>query len=121
MCIRDRRSIEDPLLVDTLRRRNIHLEVCPTCNVQIDLYEQYGDHPIDHLYRLGIPLSVNTDARATTPTTLSADYRHLAETFGWGMPEFLASNVQAVRASFAPPDLKRALLQRLKQGYVRKK
>lgn len=115
------RSIEDPMLVDTLRRMNIHLEVCPTCNVQIDLYEDYGDHPIDRLYRLGVPLSVNTDARATTPTTLSADYRHLAATFDWGMSEFLASNIQAVRASFAPLELKRTLIQRLKQGYVRRK
>lgn len=113
------RSIEDPRLVELLRRENIHLEICPACNVQVNVYEEYAQHPIDRLYRMGVPLSINTDARTTTPTTLSADYRKLRETFGWGLPEFLACNLQAVIASFAPPEVKRALASRLRQAYAR--
>ena len=111
------RSVNDPLLIDHLRRHQIHLEVCPACNVQINLYDDYRDHPIDRLYRMGVSLSVNTDARATTPTTLSADYRQLAAAFDWGLPEFLATNIEALRASFASLLLKRRLAQRLLEGY----
>lgn len=111
-------AIEDPALLKVLRKRHIHLEVCPTCNVQIDLYHALADHPLDRLYRAGVSLSVNTDARGTTPTTLSQDYEQIAQTFGWGLAEFYAANVQAMRAAFAPAMLKRALIRRLKDAYT---
>lgn len=112
------RSIDDPLLVSLLRQTGIHLEVCPTCNVQIDIFKSYKEHPIDRLYRIGLQLSVNTDARAVTPTTLGADYKQLRQAFGWGPTEFLASNLHAVRAAFVPVEMKRTLAQRLKRGYL---
>jgi adenosine deaminase len=110
-------SMDDPALVKRLARDQIHLEVCPTCNVQIDLYETLADHPIDRLYRAGVPLSINTDARATTPTTLAQDYAALAVTFGWTRDEFLACNLNAIEASFAPPELKASLARRLRAAY----
>ncbi len=111
------RSIDDPALVDHLIEHDLHLEVCPICNVQIDIYDTLPDHPIDRLYRAGVRLSVNTDARATTQTTLSADYDALADTFGWTHADLLAMNLNAVEASFAPPDLKPVLAERLRAAY----
>ena len=111
------RSSEDPALVEHLRQTGVHLEVCPYCNVQIDLYPTLSAHPIDHLYRAGVSLNVNTDARGVTPTTLSADYERLAETFGWGPADLLQTNLHAAAAAFAPPELKAALAQRLQAEY----
>ncbi len=76
------RSIENPPLVEMLRAERVHLEVCPACNVQIDVYGSLAEHPIDRLYRAGVSVGINTDARGVTPTTLSQDYARLAETFG---------------------------------------
>lgn len=111
------RSIEDAALVARLKADDIHLEVCPACNVQIDLYPAYRDHPIDKLYRAGVSFSVNTDARGVTPTTLSADYDALGYAFGWRERDLLAVNRHALRAAFAPDDLKAALEQKLRDGY----
>ncbi len=112
------RSAEDPELVRALARDGVHLEVCPTCNVQIDLFPSYADHPLDRLYRAGVALNLNTDTRAVTAVTLTEEYARTRRTFGWGAAELLATNRMALRAAFAPPDLRAALEARLEEAYT---
>lgn len=107
------RSIEDPALVEHLRQHNIHLEICPTCNVQIDIYPNYADHPIDRLYRAGISLNVNTDARTITNITLKEEYKRLQRVFGWEREHFLQCNLRALQAAFISDDLRSQLVERL--------
>ncbi|MCD4685939.1 MAG: adenosine deaminase [Anaerolineae bacterium] len=111
------RSVEDSTLMAELEQRRVHLEVCPACNVQVNVFEAWGAHPVDILYRLGIPLSLNTDGRTLTPTTLTSDYAQMKKTFKWQPVDFLACNIQAARAAFAAPDLKRQIERRLREGY----
>ena len=111
------RSIEDPVLVKHLREQQIHLEVCPTCNVQIDIYDTYADHPIDKLYRAGISLNVNTDDRTITNITLSQEYEKMHQTFGWEPKDFLQTNRNALIAAFVPDDVRTRLLAELEVGY----
>jgi adenosine deaminase len=111
------RCIDDPALVEHVIAENVHLEVCPTCNVQIDIYESLPDHPVDRLYRAGVKLNINTDARAATPTTLTQDYAALRDTFGWTEADLLAVNLNAAAASFAPPELKDSLVRQLRPAY----
>lgn len=82
------RCIEDPRLMEHLRDRQILLEVCPTSNLQTRVFERMEDHPIDRLYRFGIPVCINTDSRTTTPVSLCGEYEGLREVFGWGAEEF---------------------------------
>lgn len=111
------RSIEDAALVAHLKAEGIHLEVCPACNVQIDIFNAYANHPIDQLYRAGVSVGINTDSRGVTPTTLTQDYGRLADVFGWGKAEFLQCNLNAAAAAFAPEDIKARLVGRLHEGY----
>jgi adenosine deaminase len=111
------RAIEDPALVEHLRQQQIHLEVCPTCNIQSDIFDTYADHPIDTFHRLGIPLSVNTDARTLVNVTLDQEYEKLYQTFGWGVKEFLECNTHALEAAFVPDDVRQKLLAQLVEGY----
>ena len=76
------RGIEDPALLADLKEQQIHLEVCPSCKVQSNIFDTYGDHPIDRLYRAGISLGVNTDDRTLVNITLNKEYTKLNETFG---------------------------------------
>ena len=78
------RSIEDPALLEHLRQQQIHLEVCPTCNVQTNCYDTYADHPIDKLYRAGISVGVNTDTRTITNITLSQEYAEVTSNVWMG-------------------------------------
>jgi adenosine deaminase len=111
------RAIEDPALVEHLRQGQIHLEVCPTCNVQTNVFDTYADHPIDRLYRAGIPISVNTDARTLVNITLSQEYAKLNETFGWDIDDFFNCNSNALQAAFVPDDVRDRLMARLADGY----
>ena len=111
------RSVEDAKLVAHLCKNNIHLEVCPTCNVLIDMYDTYADHPIDTLYRAGVSLSVNTDTRTITNITLNKEYQRLQETFGWTIHDFYKCNMNALEAAFIPAALKQTLIEKLSAAY----
>ncbi|GAB4211811.1 MAG: adenosine deaminase [Roseiflexaceae bacterium] len=111
------RSAEDPALVQALARDGIHLEICPTCNVQIDLFPTYADHPLDRLYRAGVALNLNTDTRGVNQITLREEYAQTQAVFGWGLTDLLATNRMALRAAFAPPEQRAALDARLVQAY----
>jgi adenosine deaminase len=112
------RSIEDPALIETLKQNDIHLEVCPTSNLQTNMYQQIEEHPVDRIYRAGVSMSVNTDARTVTPTTLSDEYALLHRVFGWTLADFRHCNLEAIRHSFASSDLKTALLKRIETAYL---
>jgi adenosine deaminase len=112
------RSYEDPSLVEHLRREKIHLELCPSSNVQIiPSIASWPDHPIDRLYRAGVPLSVSTDTRMLTPATLTGEYESLERVFAWGREEFFETNLMAVEAAFAPSAVKENLRARLAAAY----
>jgi adenosine deaminase len=108
------RSIEDPKLVEELKRKNIHLEVCPSCNVQIDVFDTYADHPIDRLYNAGVSTGINTDGRTISNISLTDEYERLQQTFGWGAEHFLKCNQNALAAAFLPTEKKYHLEKRLK-------
>ena len=110
------RSIEDPLLVDHLKRERIHLEVCPSSNVQTRTCLTYADHPVDRLFRAGVPLGINTDTRTITNVTLEREYVRLRDEFGWSDGELLECNREALRAAFVDEPTRARLLGQLAAG-----
>ncbi len=107
------RSVEDAKLLEHLRRKRIHLEVCPSSNVQTRASVSYPGHAVDRLYHAGIPLSINTDTRTITNVTLEQEYARLGEHFAWGEPEFFACNQEALRAAFIEDDVRQNLRSQL--------
>ncbi len=108
------RSIEDPQLVSHLRANRIHLEVCPTSNVQTRASRSYREHPVDRLFRSGVSLGINTDTRTITNVTLNREYALLHEHFGWSDAEFLSCNRAALEAAFLEEAAREGLLSRLR-------
>lgn len=112
------RSIEDPGLVEHLRKTGTHLELCPSSNVQIiPSIASLQQHPIDRLYRDGVSLSVSTDTRMLTPTTLTGEYEGLQTVFQWGAEDFLRTNLMGVEAAFAENAVKERVKQKIRNGY----
>ncbi|MHB1023170.1 MAG: adenosine deaminase [Acidobacteriaceae bacterium] len=107
------RSIEDPALIEHLRRQRIHLEVCPSSNVQTRVCPTYAEHSVDKLYRAGVSLSINTDARTITNVTLEQEYARLREHLGWGNEQLRVCNQEALRAAFLEEPRKARLLAQL--------
>src|SRR3984957_9251106 len=107
------RSIEDPKLVEHLREKHIHLELCPSANVQIiPSIRSMEEHPIDRLYRAGVSLNVNSDSRMLTPTTLTREYESLERVFEWTEQDLLRANLMGLEAAFVGDDVKKRLRKR---------
>lgn len=81
------RSPADRALLERLRGDGIALETCPTSNVQTRAVSGLAQHPADALLRAGLPVTVSTDTRTTSATTVGGEFRALAEQFGWGEDE----------------------------------
>jgi adenosine deaminase len=107
------RSIEDPRLVDHLRDSSIHLEVCPSSNVQTGAAASWPVHPVDRLQTAGVPVSVNTDTRGLTQATLNKEYALLTKHFGWTADQLLIANRIALRHAFLDEGARATLLSRL--------
>ena len=111
------RSVEDPKLVEFIREKDLHLEVCPTSNIQVDVFDRMEDHPVDALYKKEVSLSINTDARTISDTTLAGEYGKLEHTFGWTRAHFKKCNLEGIRHAFAPPEIKEKIRHILLEAY----
>ena len=107
------RSIEEEAVIELLLERDVHLEVCPSCNIQIDVFDRYEDHPVDALTRRGVSVGINTDARGPTDLTLTQEYERLQSVFGWDEARFRAANLGAMERAFADEATKAAIRTRL--------
>lgn len=111
------RSIEDPTLTRYLREENILLEVCPTSNLQTNMYPDLAHHPVDSLYRQKVPLSISTDCRTISNTTLTKEYLRIVRQYHWTKADFLATNLAAVDHAFTTDKIKARLRTELRQAY----
>jgi adenosine deaminase len=111
------RSIEDPTLTRYLKESNILLEVCPSSNLQTNMYPDLAHHPIDSLKKLKVPLSISTDCRTISNTTLDREYTLLEQQFHWTTADFLAANLAAVDHAFTSNAIKAQLRQQLRAAY----
>jgi adenosine deaminase len=112
------RSIEDPKLVEHLRTKRIHLELCPTSNVQIiPSLRSMEEHPIDRLYRAGVSLNINSDSRMLTPTTLTKEYETVQRVFYWTEQDLLHANLMGLDSAFVGGEPKEWLRNRFLQAY----
>lgn len=111
------RSSEDVRLLEYLKEQDIHLEICPTSNLQTNIYQNISAHPIDRIYKSGVSMSVNTDCKTITPVTLSSEYALIAHTFHWETENFLHCNLEAIRHAFIPEALKERLTEIIRSAY----
>lgn len=111
------RSVEDEKLLAHLKENNIHLEVCPTSNVQTNVVDTIHDHPVDRIYRKGISMSVNCDCRTISNVTLCSEYNLLHQTFGWNAAQFQYCNLEAIEHAFCDEELKKVLRNKIKEAY----
>lgn len=100
---------EDPALMEEVRRRGIALEMCPTSNVQTSVVAEVGQHPIDTYLRAGVRVTVNTDNRRVSRTSLTKEYALMAQHFGWGLQEIVATTRNSLAVAFVPEGVRQEL------------
>ena len=100
------RCIEDKETLDMINKNNITLEVCPTSNIQTDIFENYHDHPIRNLYDMNILVTINVDNMTVSNIDLTQEYEKLVKNFNFTLKDFKKMNINAINASFLKEELK---------------
>jgi adenosine deaminase len=101
-----------------IRDRRVPLEMCPSSNVQTGAARSIAEHPIGLLRTLGFRVTVNTDNRLMSNTSMSKEMHLLSEAFGYGLADLQWLTVNAMKSSFLPFDQRlRIINEVIKPGY----
>jgi adenosine deaminase len=87
-------------LATYIRDRRIPLELCPTSNVNTGVVASIAEHPIGLLRRLRFRVTVNTDNRLMSNTSMTKEMQKLHEAFDWGLDDFEWLTVNAMKSAF---------------------
>ena len=98
------------LLAHWVRDRRITLEVCPSSNVQTGGAPSIAEHPVTRLHRLGFAVTVNTDNRLQSGTSLGRELTLLVEQAGWTLHDLEDVAVTAAAHAFVHDDERAALI-----------
>jgi len=77
------RAIEDPKLMEHLRKKQIPLEVCPISNICLKVYPSIKEHSLPKLMEQGLYITINSDDPPMFNTTLTNEYLVGHKNFGW--------------------------------------
>jgi adenosine deaminase len=103
-----------------VRDKRIPLELCPSSNVQTGAVASIAEHPIGLLHDLRFRVTVNTDNRLMSGTSMSREMALLAEAFGWGWGEMQWLTINAMKSAFIPFDERLAIINEvIKPAYAK--
>jgi adenosine deaminase len=97
-------TADDETLMAELRSRDVTLDLCPTSNVQAGLTTTMAQHPLGRLYRAGVPVTVSTDDRTVSATTLSRELALAMDPFGLERADIVAITRHALEVAFLQDD-----------------
>jgi adenosine deaminase len=84
-----------------VKERQVVLEMCPTSNVQTKAVQHYSEHPIYKFYKDGIKVTISTDNRTVSDTTLSKEIHLINKEFNLSEEDYRQIYSNSVKASFA--------------------
>ncbi|MER5474966.1 adenosine deaminase [Streptomyces sp. NPDC002935] len=117
--VREDGSVELGRLASYVRDKRIPLELCPSSNLQTGAADSYAAHPIGLLRRLHFRATVNTDNRLMSGTSMSQEFEHLVEAFGYSLDDLQWFSVNAMKSAFIPFDERLAMINDvIKPGYA---
>jgi adenosine deaminase len=109
------------LLSQWVKDREIALELAPSSNLQTGAISAWGtelsDHPFDLLYQLGFKVTVNTDNRLMSNTSISRELALLADAFDYDLSDLEVFQQNAAAAAFLPLEDREELAEIISEGF----
>ena len=100
-------------LASYVRDRRIPLELCPTSNLQTGAATSYGEHPIGILNDLRFRVTLNTDNRLMSGTSMSHEMAQCVEHFSWNFADLQRVTINALKSSFIPFDERLEIIENI--------
>jgi adenosine deaminase len=104
------RLFEDPDLASYVNDRRITLEICLTSNVQTRVVPAYDAHPLRTYFDHGMSVTLSTDNRLVSGTTLTDEYLHAARALDFTLHELGEIALESFASAFLPWETRRTLL-----------
>jgi adenosine deaminase len=106
-------------LASYVRDKRIPLEMCPSSNLQTGAARSIAEHPIGLLAALKFRVTINTDNRLMSGTSMTREMRLLTDAFGYVLADLQWFTVNAMKSAFIPFDERLALIEEvIKPGYA---
>jgi adenosine deaminase len=107
------------LVAAWVRDCRIPLELCPSSNLQTSAATSIAEHPITMLKDLRFRVTLNTDNRLMSGTSLSREMRLLVEQANWTLADLRWVTINALKSAFIPFDERLGLIDEVvKPGYA---
>jgi len=101
----------------SVRDRHIALELCPTSNLDTKTYPSIEEHPVGRMHRAGFTVTLNTDNRLMSDTSMSREFSLAIEHHGFTAADLRTVTLQAVAAAFCSEETRSRLRERVEDGY----
>lgn len=107
------RLAEDPDLLAWVNNFRIAVEVCLASNVQTRAVESLAEHPIGLFLQEGLRVTLNTDNRLVSGTTVTGEYATAVEAFELDLDDVLGLILNGFKAAFLPLAAKQRLIEQV--------
>jgi adenosine deaminase len=109
------RLFEDPDLMQYVNDFRIPLEICLTSNVQTRAVESLADHPVRLYYDEGLVVTLNTDNRLMSATTVTEEFWRAHESLDFTWEELTTIALYGFESAFLPHQEKQALVASIRE------
>jgi adenosine deaminase len=100
--------------------KRIPLEICLISNVHTGATPSLAEHPFKILYQEKFRVTLNTDNRLMSDTTMTKEFEAAAETFGLTLDDFEKITINAMKSAFLPYRERCDFIYKaIKPGYAR--
>ena len=106
-------SIYSPKTMQMVKERGIALEICPTSNIFLGLFDSMDNHPLPKFYEAGINISINSDDPPFMDTTLAKEYSRVQAAYQYSDDTMNTITKMAINAAFVDEKTRKELLARI--------
>jgi adenosine deaminase len=100
--------------------KRIPLEICLLSNVHTGAARSLAEHPFKIFYQEKFRVTLNTDNRLMSDTTMTREFAAARDTFGLSIEDFEKITINAMKSAFLPYDQRCELIYSvIKPGYSR--
>ena len=120
IAVADGKAVKLGDLAQYVLDKRIPLEICLISNVHTGAAPSLEQHPFKILYQEKFRVTLNTDNRLMSDTTMTKEFEAAAETFGLGLDDFEKITINAMKSAFLPYHQRiDVIYQTIKPGYAR--
>lgn len=109
------RSAEDEELIKLLAKEGIVLELCPTSNMNTNVFDSLSEYPLLKFLEAGVKVTVNSDNMVVSGTNVQAEYQKMIDTFDLTDDQLKTLVENAIDASYADAETKSWLRSELEK------